>query len=296
MVGFSILSTMISSIGFLAVPGFAYKENWRFLGQYASFVFPLIVALVIYIPYFRNTKVTTAYEFLEKRYGPWARFYTSGIITINQLFFLGTVLYMTSLPIQVATGWDIKVIIVFFAIVVAAYTVTGGLRGVILADVIQGMALMVAAVIALPIICHYLPGGLHQVIEQARLDNKMSLGTMEFTLREKGFWVMFISGTMGYLVVYSTSQTLIQRYAAPRDIGQARKAMLMGTLTYFPMMFYFLFIGTALYVYYRQFPSEQAASLKPEQIFPFFILTKVPTGLRGFIFVGLLAAAMSTLG
>ena len=295
MVGFSILATMISSIGFIAVPGFAYKENWRFLAQYISFVIPLIIAIFVFIPFYRKNNLSTAYEFLEKRYGAWARFYTSGILVINQLFFVGTVLYMVCLPIQVATGWNLYLIIVIFAIIVAFYTVLGGLEAVIWTDVIQGIALFLGAIITVPIICHYLPGGFSQIIEQARLDNKMSLGSLEPTFVGKNFWVMFITGMAGYLVVYSTNQTYIQRYAAPANIYQARKAMLMGSFCYLPIMFYFLLIGTSLYVYYKQFPSEAIASLKPEQIFPYFILTKVPTGFAGLIFVGLLAAAMSTL-
>ena len=57
----------------------------------------------------------------------------------------------------------------------------------------------------------------------------------------------------------------------------------------------YAFVGTALYVLYQQFPEPAVANVLPEQVFPYFILTRVPAGIAGFVIAGLLSAAMSTL-
>ena len=62
-----------------------------------------------------------------------------------------------------------------------------------------------------------------------------------------------------------------------------------------PVWFYFAFIGTVLYVYYKHFPAAELDSLVSEQAFPYFVLTQIPAGAAGFVLSGLLAAAMSTL-
>jgi len=69
----------------------------------------------------------------------------------------------------------------------------------------------------------------------------------------------------------------------------------LGTALTIPVWMYFAFIGTALYVFYKHFPTDALANAKPEEVFPYFILTQVPAGLAGLVISGLLAAAMSTL-
>ena len=57
----------------------------------------------------------------------------------------------------------------------------------------------------------------------------------------------------------------------------------------------FALIGTALYVFYKNSPSEALEGVQPEEVFPHFLLTHVPAGVAGFVLGGLLAASMSTL-
>lgn len=295
VVGISFLASMISSIGFLAVPGFAYKKNWLYLAQYCSFILPLIVACLILLPFYRRTRIATAFEYLEKRFGPWARFYAAIVSIIGTSFFLGTIIYTISLPIQMVTGLDVRLIITVFGVLVAVYTVVGGLEAVIWTDLLQGGCLLIGAIISLPLICFILPGGIGQIISEGYTDGKMSLGNMAFNLNEKGFWVILIGGTMTYLNTFATNQIYIQRYCAPKSSREARKAVILGCFAYLPVMFYFMFLGTALYVLYKNFPSSDLAEMKPEQVFPYFIFTRVPVILAGIIIVGVLAAAMSTL-
>ncbi|GIT30356.1 MAG: hypothetical protein Ct9H300mP1_24020 [Planctomycetaceae bacterium] len=53
--------------------------------------------------------------------------------------------------------------------------------------------------------------------------------------------------------------------------------------------------GPRCFVFYRFQADPAVAGLSPEQIFPHFIITRVPAGVAGFVIVGLIAAAMSTL-
>lgn len=294
ILGFSILATMVSSIGFLAVPGFSYEYNWRFMAQYISFLGPLIVAVVFFIPFYRASRFNTAFEYLEYRYGTWARLYVSGCLVVQAIFFMSNVIYTISLPIRVLTGWPVGLIIIVFGIIISFYTIAGGLQAVIWTDLLQAIALWGGAILILPVICYKLPGGFMQILQEAWHDGKMSMGTMAFT-GERGFWSVFLAGITGYLVIYGTNQNYIQRYNAAKNLKEAYKGAVMGALMYFPIMVYFLFLGTSLYVFYKQFPSESVNLLDANEVLPYFILSEIPMGLSGFVVIGLLAAAMSTL-
>jgi len=98
-----------------------------------------------------------------------------------------------------------------------------------------------------------------------------------------------------FLQILGTDQTTVQRYMAARSRREANRALWIGGLLTFPVWVYFLFVGTALFVFYRFQFDPAIAGLEPEQIFSHFIITRVPAGVAGFVIVGLIAAAMSTL-
>lgn len=296
VVGFSVMATIISSMSFLANPGFAFKENWRYIVPCIGYIVATFVAIILFMPYFRKGHVSSAYEYLEKRFGPWARFYAALAFLLIQVIRIGVILYAASLAIQAMTGWPMAIVILVFGIVVAVYTIAGGLEAVIWTDLIQGIALIVGAFICLPILVRQLPGGFGQIFEIANANHKFSLGDMNWDFRVKGFWVMLITGPFMWLQIMCTDQSMVQRYCAPKSRAEAKKSLIMGVVMSFPMWLYFFFIGTALFVFYQVFPEKLAVQLEaPEQILPHFILTEVPAGLSGFVIMGLIAAAMSTL-
>lgn len=293
VVGFSLMATLISSMTFLAAPGFAFKHNWRYIPANITFVLAAFFAITIFMPIFRRAGLSSSYEYLEKRFGSWVRFYAALGYALAQAARLGLVMYTVSLPIQVMTGWPLPLIIIGFGIIVAAYTIAGGLEAVIWTDLIQGMSLIIGGFICLPLIIFKLPGGFEELISVAWQDGKMSLGDMSFTLKEKTMWVMILPAF--FHQIWCTEQTTIQRYIAPKSEKSAKNAIYTGVFTCIPIWMYFTFIGTAIYVYYKAFPNPSVNEMVPEQVFPFFILTVVPAGLSGFVIAGLLAAAMSSL-
>ena len=187
-------------------------------------------------------------------------------------------------------------VILLFGIIVAIYTVAGGLEAVIWTDVIQAIALIGGAFICLPIVIKHLPGGFGQIISMGMEDNKFSLGDTTWDLSQREFWTLLFMSPLFWIQIMCTDQSMVQRYCAPKTLKEARKSMLFGAALTVPMWTYFFFIGTAIYVFYKINPTADLQNLEgPEQILPFFILRQVPSGLAGFVILGLVASAMSTL-
>jgi len=294
VVGISLMAAA-SSMTFLAMPGFAYQENWRYLPTYAMYPIAGLVALFLFVPFFRRSNVSSAYEYLEWRFGLWARLYAAAGFLIFQFFKMGIVLYAVSLPVRTMTGFSIPSIILVFGIIIAFYTVIGGLEAVMWTDVLQGAALALGGLLCLPVIITKLPGGFAQILEVGYADSKLSLGSTAFSMNEKTIWVMALTGFFFYFQSMCTEQMTVQRYLAARTDRQARTSIIISAATTFPVWIYFTFLGTALYVFYKVLPSAETANLLPEQILPLFILTEIPAWIAGFILAGLFAAAMSTL-
>ena len=68
VVGFSIMATIISSMTFLAIPGFTFQDDWRFMPAQALYFIPVIFAYWAFMPFFRRGHVRSAYEYLELQY------------------------------------------------------------------------------------------------------------------------------------------------------------------------------------------------------------------------------------
>jgi SSS family solute:Na+ symporter len=107
-------------------------------------------------------------------------------------------------------------------------------------------------------------------------------------------------GLVNWLTEYSSNQNVVQRYIAARSDREARKAVWVCVLASLPIWAFYMFLGTALYVFYVQFPAPEVTQMldgtrKAEQILPWFILRELPVGLTGIVIAAALAAAMSSL-
>lgn len=305
VVAFSIMATIISTGTFLALPGNTFKNDWSFVPSHVLYVIPAAVAYFIFMPFFRRGNVRTAYEYLERRFGVWARVYGATAFLFYHMFRAGFVLYAVSLPFETMINLDapevMPSIICILGVLVAIYTIAGGLEAVIYTDFLQGVALIIGGLLCTPIMASLVADGagvmvgMGQLVSEAYAADKFSLGSTAWNFQEKTVWVIIMVYQFQFLQMCCTDQSMVQRYLAIRTDSEARQGFVLSTLLTVPVWVYFSFVGSALFVYYAHFPEQLKEGLKPEQVFPYFILTMVPAGVAGFVIAGLLAAAMSTL-
>ena len=82
-VGISIFATLISSVTFLAYPGAAYADNWILLVQGLMVPIVLLALVGIIVPLFRKVIRLSTYEYFERRFGLFARLYSSFAFTLG---------------------------------------------------------------------------------------------------------------------------------------------------------------------------------------------------------------------
>ena len=99
-IGISLLGTTISSVSFLAFPAAAYALDWRLLVPNLCLPFVAILAIIVFIPFFRRAKLTSAFEYLEDRYGSVVRLYGTISYILLALLRVGKFLFLASIPIR----------------------------------------------------------------------------------------------------------------------------------------------------------------------------------------------------
>lgn len=298
-VGMSILATFISSISFLALPGSAYLTNWN--GFVLSLTLPIagFIAVKYFVPLYRRINSISAYHYLETRFGAWAKIYASVCYLLIQLARMGAVMYLLALPLNALLGWSVPLIIIATGIIVIVYSTLGGMEAVIWTDAIQGLILIAGALICPIFILFKMPEGPGQLFSIAMDANKFSLGSFKWNFTESTFWVIFFYGLFTNLQNFGIDQNFVQRYKSAKTEKEAKKATWMGSQLYIPVSFMFFFIGTALFAYYQARPDLLSYNLKDtgnaDKIFPYFIVTVLPTGLTGILISSIFAAGMSTI-
>ena len=295
VVGMSIFATYVSSISFLALPGSAFAGNWNSLVFSISIPIAVIIAAKYFVPFYRNISSISAYSFLEEKFGYWARAYTAACYLLTQIARIGSVLFLLALALNSMVGWSIPLIIIITGLVVVVYSTFGGIKAVLWNDAIQGIILIVAAIVCAIILVVSLPGGFEQFILVGKEFNKFSLGSFDLELNMPTFWVTLIYGLFINLQNYGIDQNYIQRYKSAKDLKSAKSSVLYGGLLYVPVSFLFFVIGTALFVYYKLQPDLIPEGMASDQVFPYFIVNGLPVGVTGLLIAAILAAGMSTL-
>jgi len=328
--GLSILATYLSSISFLALPGKAFATNWNPFVFSLSLPITTWIAVKYFMPYYRKSGEISAYSNLEHRFGQWARVYTSIFFLLTQLARIGAVTYLMALPMNILFGWDIRLVIIITSISVIFYSFVGGILAVIWTDAFQAIVLIAGAVVCAGILMFSTTGGPSQMISIAVENQKFSLGSFGGSLTQSTFWVVLIYGIVMNLQNFGIDQNFVQRYITAKSDKEAKKSVWLGGLLYVPVSLLFFFIGTGLFTYYHTHPQELLAAKTTvaaqrlstqgiskdapdyreqldnaaqilsdkeigDKVFPYFIGTKLPAGIRGLLIAAIFAAAMSTI-
>jgi len=300
--GLAVMSTYTSSISYIATPGKAFDSNWH------PFIFSLCIIPVAWfvckyaVPYYRKIKLISVYEFLENRLGSWARIYGALSFVLFMVGRIAVILYLASLLLNTFVPWGIVPVIIALGIITIIYTFLGGMEAVIWTDVMQSIV-MIIGIIFCAVSLTYEVFSQPDYLIQAALDaDKFSLGSTKFTLAsqqhlfDRTIWVMILFGVTENLRSLVADQNCVQKYSSVANERQAKRSIWIGMLIYIPLTAIFLYIGTALFAYYSPggHPLPEGIT-QGSEVFPFFIATQLPVGLKGLVVAAILAAAMSTV-
>lgn len=295
-VGMSIFATLISSVTFLAYPGAAYGGNWILLVQGLMVPIVLVALIGVIVPLFRRVIRLSTYEYFERRFGLFARLYSSFAFTLGHFSKSGTVFFLVSMALATFLDINIYTVVLVLGVTIIILTLLGGMEAIVWMDVAQG-ALLIGGGLVCAVLLLLLPeGGPAEVFRIAAENHKISFGPYDWSLTELTFLVMVLNGVFYALQKYGTDQTIVQRYLAAKNDREAKKAAYIGVLMSVPIWALFMFIGTCLFAYYHSAGAPALPDgIKADEVFPYFIGNELPVGIRGLIIAALAAAAISSL-
>lgn len=315
LVAVSVLSTTQSAATFLGAPDYGYRGDYTYLTTYLA---PLIAAFLIswlLIPRFYAEGVTTVYELLRNRFDATAMRAAGGAYLIGRIFASGARLYLAAIAVSMIVFLDIEpgsvlaasFVLVLFGLV---FTFIGGLRSVIWSDLVQVVLYVGAALVVLWFLWTSIPASTGEILSGLAStpegENKLRLVDLSTDLTAPFSLLATVTGiTLLFFASQGLDQDITQRFLACSDVREGRRALYASALASVPVVLLFLAIGSLLYVFYDRpdlmggaAGGGAAGEFKGEKITIFmnYILTQIPPGLRGFVAVGVLAAAAVNSG
>lgn len=297
----SIVATETSTVTFLSIPSFAYTANggdMRFLQITFGYIVGRVLVVWILLPLYFQGQAFTAYEVLERRFGPASRRATSSLFLVTRNLSDALRLFLTALALQQAIGLELSTCIVVMGLVTIVYTFIGGVKSVVWNDCLQFFIYILGAVIALGVISYRLPDGWYQLVRFGEEYDKFRVFDFElsFTKPTMTFWAGLVGGLFLTAATHGTDQLMVQRYLTARSQRAAGWALVLSGWVVCAQFALFLVIGVALACFYGEFPPEVPfGPTDGDKVFAHFIVNHLPIGLVGLTLSAVFAAAMSTL-
>jgi SSS family solute:Na+ symporter len=267
--------TYIGVTGAVAATGLAWL-NYDWL---PACTIPCIISAWIFVRHYQKSGVYTIPEFIERRYDPSMRALWGILFVIVRTLTLGVVIYTMSLPISLIIGWPSWVSLLVAAGVTGAYCFLGGLKGVMITDVLQFIIMTVCATGLVFFSMKAVGGwvGLREALPSQMFHVVLSRaeGTPDT------WWGAMFIGTLSLgLAYWCTDQNTLQRTFACKTVEDSRTALVVGSIMKFPMTFIWGLFGLCAVVLYPQIVENN-----PELL---------PVGTAGAAITALYAAGMSS--
>ena len=293
-ISLSIVAAETSTLTIISIPGLAYDSNLTFLQLVMGYVVGRIIICFVLLPHYFRGDLFTAYQLIERRFGPTLRTMTAGLFLLTRAAAEGVRVYAVSIVVSIALGTGEITSIAIITLLTLIYTFEGGLAAVIWTDVVQTFIYIGGTLVGLFTILHLIPGGWDASHAIASSLHKFQIFDLSFGGLAKPYtiWAGILGGAFLTTASHGTDQLIVQRLLAARNQRQSVLALLSSGVAIFFQFALFLFVGVMLFAYYRQ-PS--AAFGRADRIYPTFIVSRMPHGISGLLIAAILAAAMSNL-
>lgn len=294
--GLSMFAALASAISLMSMPGKGYATNWIYFSiSLYTVLIQLPILLIYYVPLARRLKVSTANEYLERRFGLPARMLGFTFFTLNQVLIrVGAILLLPSMALNSIFGLPLSTCILIMGGVTILFVTLGGLEAVVWADVLQAVVMVGAIVICTLWALFSLDLIPSQAMEIIQQQDKLQLFDFRMDMSSPVVLVL-AANILAFALGMIGDQNFIQRVQCTHNENESRKAMITQLAIAVPLNLILFVLGTLLFLYYKTRPEVLNPALKPEGVFPFFAAQNLPVGLPGVVVAALLAATMSTV-
>jgi SSS family solute:Na+ symporter len=310
VISLSIVATETSTLTLIGVPAIAYANyaypeqggNYTYLQVVVGYIIARFIISFIFIPAYFRGDILTAYKLLENRFGTGTKNFAASMFLVMRALAEGVRIFAASIVLTAVLGssfpdlpnltlWSIVIV----GVLTLVYTFEGGIAAVIWTDLIQLIIYIGGSLVAAYMLLSLVPGGWAEIYSQGVAAGKFQVLSFKWSTNLPfTFWAGLFGGTFLTMASHGTDQLLVQRLFTCKNQRDSQKALILSGFVVFFQFALFLTIGVMLYTYYKFYPMTGTLTSNDE-IFPKFIVERLPHGISGLVIAAIFAAAMSNL-
>lgn len=295
-VAISIMATNTSAVSYMGIAAYVFQKNVMLYMVIITLVLITPLVIWLFVGFYYNLKVYTAYEYLEKRFSPQVRSIASVLFIVLRLCWLATMIYATSIALAEITGASLLLCALALGIGTSLYTVIGGMEGVIWTDVAQAVVFLSGILCMGAVVLVDFGWDIGQIYSIAEAAGRTRL--FDFSLNptvEVTFWSTLFGYSVINLASYGVDQVVLQRYFTAKDLATSRRSIIGNACIDAPSSTALFLVAIGIFAYLQKHRDILPPDFNPDRVLPFFVITALPAGLSGLVIAGIMAATMSSV-
>jgi solute:Na+ symporter, SSS family len=290
-VGLALFATNISTIHLIGLASSGFSDG-MVVGNFEWLAVPLLILLgLVFAPFYFRNRISTLPEFLEGRFGPGSRTLLAFMAVCGALFIhIGVTLYAGAVVIGSFADVPILWAILFISLLTMVYTVVGGLKAVVITESIQTVVLLAGAIAVTGYSLLALGEAGIGTVDELRAAAKPEQLSMVRSSGGYSWYAMLLGYPVLGVWYWCSDQTIVQRVLGAASERDAQLGPIFAGFIKLLPVFVMVLPGVAAYVLFGDLIGDN-----PDSTLPVLIQELLPTGVRGVVIAGLLAALMSTV-
>lgn len=301
LIGVSLFATLLSTISYLALPGEAAGRGPAYLTTLLAYPPVFLAVGFVLLPVYMKQRVTSAYELLEERLGLSVRLLGTFMFLLLRLVWMSLLIYLASKAMTIMLGVDdqwVPLIVLITGAVSIAYTTLGGLRAVVITDLMQTILLYGGALMVIGFVTVHFGGFSWFPTQWQEGWDTQPVISLDPSTRVTVIGSI-LTGLIWYIATSGGDQVSVQRFMATRDAKAARLALAVQLGVAALVAITLVLVGFALLRYFQSqpdlLPPGKTLREAADNLFPRFIAFHLPPGISGLVVAAMFAAAMSSI-
>ena len=297
IVAFGMVGASLSGVTFISVPGWVEDSQFTYFQVVLGYLVGYLFVASVLLPIYYRIGLTSIYEYLDQRFGQNSYFVGSVFFLISRVLGASFRLFLVAIVLQEFVFDSMKIpfeiTVIFSILLIWLYTKRGGIKTIVWTDTIQTTFMILAVILSIIYINKSLDWSITEFLYSSDLKEYNRIFVMDNFLERNFFWKHFIGGAFITICMTGLDQDMMQKNLTCRNIGEAKKNMVLFSFILTFVTFLFILLGALLYIYaYKNNISIPANS---DLLFPKIALEGSLGQFVGITFIlGLIAAAYSS--
>ena len=302
VVAFGMVGASLSGVTFISVPGWVDESQFTYFQVVLGYLIGYLVVANVLLPVYYRLGLTSIYEYLDQRFGTNSYFVGSISFLISRILGASFRLFLVAIVFQqfVFDSMNIpfEVTVIFSILLIWLYTKKGGIKTIVWTDTIQTTFMIIAVILSIVYINKSLDWSILEFFSSSELREYNKIFVTDNFLERNFFWKSFIGGAFVTICMTGLDQDMMQKNLTCRNIGEAKKNMIVFSFILTFVTFLFILLGALLYIYAKKNNIDvplMNGSISTDLLFPKIALEGGLGKFVGITFIlGLIAAAYSS--